>query len=1592
MGKKKSWNLKKKIRGLLLLACILLVMVRFNVETGRAYVPHGKIYYDGNYYFESNNSGVISGGNGTEENPYIIEGYEINVDSGGGHGIDIINTDVHFIIRDCKLYDIPQESDGKIGIKFYNVTNGRIENCIILQKHSAFPDPFVQNNDAVHLDKCFNCTIIGNEIGNMYTLGGCLNSGIKLTNTNQSTITDNYAGGHDIVFMVNSHYNHILDNFFEGFMVWHWWDFYYSEPIKTDGLTWSGIYMVDCDYNIIEDNEIWGWYFDAICLCAGSRYNTIINNDGYPGMSPGSVPGSSIDPEIIIYDLPNYLHRINEPGNTTYRGPAAPAPGYYASSERFETVANGAFPSGSPNPWSLESGNPKIISNKTDASGYDHAKVLNCSATTGPATTVSKYIGGAVEGTLEFWINKDTTNEGSVWWELEGFENATTLNLLQIRTYHDAIAYTDGAGWHSGIACLDDKWYRLSIDFSIPGGYKGLGPNQYQFRILDSDGLRILTKSIASNFTDIGETGDTLFYKMTVFGSPSSPVNAYLDAVGYTWDPAYDEGDNSREGMWLDFDRQEDDFTWDNMRYQVDDDPEKRFYKSGVSWHPSDASIIIPMPSVDGAHKIELIGKNDLEDNHHSEEVHFTTRYQSFLDILNHTEDGNAFAVNNTFVGPGTLMLNPVQDFNITIACKSYYLNESCSTWTNASYYYKINGNPANPSGWSGPNFLDYDNGTINATFSIGVGNFNPFDHVYYYLSFQQYDNNSKYLKDYFWTSDGLIEYDQDEARAEAFHKKVAPIPFELTLNYSVFYQAQVPVTLEIEDQPDTYLTQYPLKGISYKNISVNFYNQTADAQSSYSIECTNASKLNHTMHYTNSTIAKSSGPQILWGQGITSPFILSNQTYSINDTVTFPLMLFDDFLDPSRNLTFSGEYLTMTYEEDEAFPYPFRTVMVFRYTSIDYIAEIKFDYYTRIMVYFDVTKLGTNDAQRVVFALIDNNQTFPIDLDIEVRPVIEDFGFVLENVTLLGILYDPPGDHSYSQLKEGTKMTVTESFETVFSQGTFMSMRMAAGYGYRTKPAQGYGVFGGGLSVSTDQTDVYGNTAIRELTFENTITTSKNSEDPDFIGPGRGDVYYGGALVIKWELIVDHFYVLNGDPPGVNRSTAGDIDVWKNGSHLELSPGINSTFALPGAYLEEYNVSFLEDHNPFSDNAINPDEADYLEPHQDSPILWTPNLALDIGKSTTTGYTRKTSYKIGLDFNAFASMDMDHIGFGVKISLGLKVGFEFEFHTTQTTTTSTVQNKQIVSHFEDDDGVPIGEHDQFLVDVYHDNRFSTFGFIIEEDMTYTSYPHEYNTGDRRKPTNSEFINLDEYLSGNVSLQALVTDNETGVDRAEFYWDFYPYFLQGVSPHIGTQTTPLAGTHVYEEFWDSTMIPDSYNDDIYLFIVGYDNAAENYSNYKVSEPYPVKIDNTPPSHCILMAYTPYEKVIPLYASVQDNKSGIDRVEYWLGDPTSQGGILLGSSNDPNQAYRFLWATDPEGGNDGPHAIYARVYDRAGNYLDSSAFEINVDNAQGIGIDTGEGIVIGAVIITAGLIGLGLLQRLKPRPRSKPKKTDLPEKR
>ena len=159
-------------KGFLLLALVIASIVALAIpflspSTVRATLTtHDPIYIEGNDNFTPAN-GVVAG-SGTENDPYIIENWDINAEN--ANGIEIRNTTAYFIIRNCLVENGGYSHDG---IYLGNVINGKIENCTCYNDYSG-----------IRLDSSSNNTLVNNSCSND-------EDGIRLDSSSYNTLINN---------------------------------------------------------------------------------------------------------------------------------------------------------------------------------------------------------------------------------------------------------------------------------------------------------------------------------------------------------------------------------------------------------------------------------------------------------------------------------------------------------------------------------------------------------------------------------------------------------------------------------------------------------------------------------------------------------------------------------------------------------------------------------------------------------------------------------------------------------------------------------------------------------------------------------------------------------------------------------------------------------------------------------------------------------------------------------------------------------------------------------------------------------------------------------------------------------------------------------------------------------------------------------------------------------------------------------------------------------------------------------------------------------------------------------------------------------
>src|SRR3990172_1211957 len=124
------------------LTCLFLLAgaaVVFGSGGASAYTKHAPITIDGDAAFIAANG--VTGGNGTWDDSFLIEGWEIAATT--DHGIEIRNTNAYFVVRGVYVHS--GGSAGFRGISFFNVDDGRVENSTITDNGEGVRAVFARN-------------------------------------------------------------------------------------------------------------------------------------------------------------------------------------------------------------------------------------------------------------------------------------------------------------------------------------------------------------------------------------------------------------------------------------------------------------------------------------------------------------------------------------------------------------------------------------------------------------------------------------------------------------------------------------------------------------------------------------------------------------------------------------------------------------------------------------------------------------------------------------------------------------------------------------------------------------------------------------------------------------------------------------------------------------------------------------------------------------------------------------------------------------------------------------------------------------------------------------------------------------------------------------------------------------------------------------------------------------------------------------------------------------------------------------------------------------------------------------------------------
>lgn len=244
-----------------------------------SYTSHATISINGNADFATQATANSWSGNGSLGNPYVIQGYDIDATS--ADGIYILNTNVHFIVKDCYIHD---GGSSYTGIHLVICQNGTLSN-----------NTCSNNVDGVYLD------MSGHNILDNNT---CLNNqnGINLflPSSNNNTLINNNCSNNDYgIWIMSSSHNNLTKNVCnlntEAGIILFGSNNYLDDNTCSNNL--RGITVSQCSGNYLNNND-----------CSNNNYGIYLefasNNSLTDNDCSNNVDG------VYLY-LSNYISLIN---------------------------------------------------------------------------------------------------------------------------------------------------------------------------------------------------------------------------------------------------------------------------------------------------------------------------------------------------------------------------------------------------------------------------------------------------------------------------------------------------------------------------------------------------------------------------------------------------------------------------------------------------------------------------------------------------------------------------------------------------------------------------------------------------------------------------------------------------------------------------------------------------------------------------------------------------------------------------------------------------------------------------------------------------------------------------------------------------------------------------------------------------------------------------------------------------------------------------------------------------------------------------------------------------------------------------------
>ncbi|MBD3253487.1 MAG: hypothetical protein GF383_00260 [Candidatus Lokiarchaeota archaeon] len=1122
------------------------------------------------------------------------------------------------------------------------------------------------------------------------------------------------------------------------------------------------------------------------------------------------------DPEITLLT----------PENKTYNEVMS---GYYPGTHSFENDADGSFPYNWTD-YSHEYGYIEVISEKRN-----HKKVLKCYSKnyTQPGIGRQMYEVKPVSGTIEWWMLSSDVSKHSYF---SGYNNFY-LNAFCIRFYNGKIQYQIGPNWVEAMDAVSNTWYHVRVEFDCA---------------IDKYTLWINENQIASaiNFNNLG---DTMHY--TIVKTIDTDCELYIDAIGYSWYPNYDIGDNYMEGLLLSF---QNDTNLDWMGYSLDGQSNTTVF--------GNTTIVMPQ---DGFHTIQVFGEDSIGTIHQSDKRHFTVDVPLIL-----TSPQNK-TYTEPMIGyyPGTYSfendeIGDIPQEWIDISEGNGYI-EVIESWDNHKKLLRIRGLSGMDDGHAVNTFSSNQNsGTIefywghNATGCSRLWIYNELNQYAIHISLF-YGNKLSYYNDSYQNIASIsenklhhikLEFDCDTDTYDIFLDGVlvkndaefqnpatnlSKLRFNTDGDRSAYIDAlgySWDPSYEIGDNLDEGLLVkfeehkifdwigYSLN--NQENVTIlgdkviampEEGSQTLQVFANDSLGTNYASNLRY-FHYYQDAVLPDEISLIDIHQGVLFIYLnwtitddfgaplwynvyrgtneggykkllgtttnnYYNDTSAIVGTRYYYVVEVENVIGKSANSSEvngvardapyiewqspteyshikypQGVYCIFNFEYDKAGVDEVKLYLNgFDYGSVWNKELLNFTYHAGVDGIVNATLIGYYQGAFVIQE--SRNFTFAKIIH-EVTEMLDSGRKFLGNQLYL-ILHDPHGDNSYSGYAESTSLSVKTTSTHSFGYGI----------GVEVDVNLFWVQFGGSLNLEQKSTD--SNKAEFVVTDTSELTSSLESENKNFIGPGYGDRYWGEAVTYNWQLRAFKREYFN------NTVVYEDAKVYWG--------------------LIRSNEVFLSDHEaPESWRAQNPVHNGWQN------VEWT-DIKSDSGGAirsyehvSSSIDTRKTTTEVTINVSAYVKSGP------VKVTSHVDLYWENsrETETTEEFTTSyTIYDDDSTDFISQEYGI--------------DKKFNSIIFRSVPSVCQTSYPLEHNTADYIPPIldfpeieldsshddlypckdDSPIVSVDIFDEGGIQNVSVYYSINDGLN-----WDTTPLLEQAANPGTWQGSIP-SQTHGTEVLW-----------------------------------------------------------------------------------------------------------------------------------------------------------------------------------------------